>query len=197
MKTILKLTLVLAVVLTAVGAQAANGDFYLHVRKEQGKTIRFALNQDTKTEISILDPQERILFSETTSNKNGINRTYDLNELAKGTYFLEVETDAKIARYEITVSDKDANLSKKAIFETFKPVLVSKKGLVTLSIPNTKNTTVAIKVYDRYQNEVYSATLKDMDAVNKKFDVSNFTGEEYTFVMDYDNKSFTESIVSR
>lgn len=197
MKTILRLTLVLAVVLTAVGAQAGNGDFYLHVRKEQGKTIRFALNQDTKTEISILDPQERILFSETTSNKNGINRTYDLNELAKGTYFLDIETDAKIARYEITVSDKDANLSKKAIFETYKPVLVSQKGLVTLSIPNTKNTTVAIKVYDRYQNEVYSATLKDMDVVNKKFDVSNFTGEEYTFVMDYDNKSFTESIVSR
>ncbi|MDR6967719.1 hypothetical protein J2X31_001731 [Flavobacterium arsenatis] len=197
MKTILKLTLVLAVVLTAVGAQAGNGDFYLHVKKEQGKTIRFTLNEDTKTEISILDPQERILYSETSSNKNGINRTYNLDELLAGTYFLEVETASKIARYEITVSDKDAVLSSKAVSETYKPVLTSKKGMVTLTIPNTKNTTVAIKVFDRNHNEVYSETLKDKDSVKKKFDISNFAGEEYTFVMDYGNKSFSESIVSR
>ncbi|RZK01632.1 MAG: hypothetical protein EOO46_19725 [Flavobacterium sp.] len=197
MKTILRLTLVLAVVLTAVGAQAGNGDFYLHVKKEDGKTIRFAVIEDKKTEISIVDQQDRILYSESSSNKNGINRTYNLNELLEGTYFLEVETASKIARYEITVSEKDAVLSNKPLTETYKPVLTSNKGLVTLVIPNTKNARVAIKIFDRFHNEVYSETLKDTDSVMKKFDISNFVGEEYTFVMDYGNKSFTENIVSR
>lgn len=197
MKTILKFRLVLAVVLTAVGAHANNADFYLHVKKEQGKTIRFALNDVKETDLSIFDADEKLIYSENISGKNGVNRTYDLSELPKGTYFLEVETTAKVARYEITVSDKVAVLSKKATTETYKPVLTANNGFVTLNIANTEKSAVGLKIYDSNQNEVYSETLKGAPSVSKKFDISNSTGEKYTFVMTYDNKSFIESIASR
>ena len=197
MKTILKFRLVLAVVLTAVGAHAGNADFYLHVKKEQGKTIRFTLNDVKQSNLSIIDADEKVVYTENAAGKEGVTRSYNLNELPTGTYFLEVETSAKIARYEIKVSDKAAVLSKKAIRETYKPVLKADKGFVTLNIANTEKSAVGVKIYDSNENEVYSETLKNASSVNKRFDVSNLNGDNYTFVMTYDNKSFVESVASR
>ena len=198
MKRILKVSLMLAVILTAMGAHADEIDFALFVKNEigQGKKVSFAFNQVKKVELSLYDSNEKMIHTETVSSKESINRTYDLNQLPEGTYYLEAETALKVARYKIRVVNDVAILSKKAISEVYKPVLVKKEGAVSVTIQNPENTAVSVIIYDGENNEVYNADLTGTN-VTKTFDISRVSNEDYTFVMNYGNKTFVETVVSR
>lgn len=193
MKTFLKITLVWAVVFTAMGVQATNGDLNLQVKKEQGKSIRFTLNVE-QINLSIIDDYGSILFTEKVTASKTLNRTYNLNEFPAGIYYLEAETTHKVARYKITVSEKQAFLFDKALKETIKPVLKTQKECVILQIENPEKTPIEVSILDSKENEVYSATFEGVSTFNKKFDFSKLNGEQYTFVTSYNNKFFVDSI---
>ncbi|QSW89912.1 MULTISPECIES: T9SS type A sorting domain-containing protein [Flavobacterium] len=117
MKTILKLSLVAAVLLTTVSTYAIDGGnaFNLHVLKNDGKKITFAMNQVQKANISIYDQYGSLIYSEIASGKEGILRTFSLEEFPAGTYFLEIQDNSKKSRHEITITDESTVLSAKAL----------------------------------------------------------------------------------
>ncbi|MEN2403131.1 T9SS type A sorting domain-containing protein [Flavobacterium sp. MC2016-06] len=133
MKKIIKLSLVCAVLFTGMSTYAIDGndDFNLHVLKGNGRLITFALNQTQKANLSIYDKNGDLLYSENASGKDGILRTFSLEEFPEGTYFLEVEDNAKKVRYEITVDENTSVLSKKAVSSVYKS--------------GDKNTSVAVR----------------------------------------------------
>ncbi|TDP01520.1 T9SS type A sorting domain-containing protein [Flavobacterium sp. 245] len=133
MKTILKLSLVVAVLLSGLNTYAINGEgeFGLHVLKGNGKLITFALNQTKKANLSIYDKAGTLLYSENASGKDGILRTFSLEEFPAGTYYLEVEDSVKKVRHEITITDDATVLSSKAISSVYKTA--------------EKNTSVAVR----------------------------------------------------
>ena len=137
MKKILKLSLVIAVLFTGMNTYAIDGndngavDFNLHVLKANGKLITFALNQVKKASISIYDKNNSLIYSENASGKDGILRTFSLQDFPDGTYFLEVEDNAKKVRYEIVVNNEIATLSSKAVSAVYKS--------------SDKNTSVAVR----------------------------------------------------
>ncbi|WPO77235.1 secretion protein [Flavobacterium sp. KACC 22761] len=133
MKKILKLSLVVAVLLSGLNTYAIDGDaeFGLHVLKGNGKLITFALNQTKKAYLSIYDKDGSLLYSENASGKDGILRTFSLEEFPAGTYYLEVEDSTKKVRHEITVSDDATVLSSKAVSAVYKNA--------------AKNTSVAVR----------------------------------------------------
>jgi len=138
MKKILKLSLVCAVLLTGMSTYAIDGndngnyDFNLHVLKANGKLITFALNQVKKASISIYDKNDSLIYSENASGKEGILRTFSLEELPAGTYYLEVEDSVKKVRHEITITDDASVLSSKAVSSAYKA-------------GSAKNTSVAVR----------------------------------------------------
>jgi hypothetical protein len=149
--------------------------------------------------LSIFDADDKLIHSESVNSKKELNRTYDLNALPEGIYFLEVESDLTISRYEISVARATASLSANAISEDFKPapVFLYKDGLVWVNIINLDNSPVNIKIYDKDGDEVYnSAKLMDRN-VTKIFDVNNIENEKYTFVMTYKDKIFTHTFPNR
>ena len=127
MKKILKLSLVCAVLFTGMSTYAIDGndngaaDFNLHVLKANGKLITFALNQVKKASISIYDKNNTLIYSENAFGKEGILRTFSLEEFPAGTYFLEVEDNVKKVRHEITITDDNTVISKKAVSSVYKP----------------------------------------------------------------------------
>jgi len=135
MKKILKLSLVCAVLFTGMSTYAIDGneDFNLHVLKNNGKVITFALNQVKKANLSIYDKEGSLIYSESASGKDGILRTFSLEEFPAGTYFLEVEDNVKKVRHEITITDDATVLSKKAISSVYKAGF------------SAKNTNVAVR----------------------------------------------------
>lgn len=117
MKKILKLSLVCAVLLSGLSTYAIDGasSFNFHVLKSNGKKITFAMNQVQKASISILDSKGNLIYSENASGKDGILRTFSLEEFPEGTYFLEIEDSFKKARHEIVVTNNTTVLSSKAL----------------------------------------------------------------------------------
>jgi len=117
MKKNLKLSLVCAVLSSGLSTYAIDGGnaFNLHVLKANGKLITFALNQVQKANISIYDKNGSLIYSENASGKEGILRTFSLEEFPAGTYFLEIEDNYKKARHEITIANETSVLSSKPL----------------------------------------------------------------------------------
>lgn len=196
MKKILKFSLVIAAVLTVMNVSASGNDFSLDVKKEQGKKVTFALYETNKVVLSIYDLDDKLIHQENVNSKGSINRTYDLHALPEGTYFLIAESNSKIAKYEISVIGETAILATKAISEVYKPVLVNKEGLVSLSISNESKAPVSIKIFNEADEVVYSSFLVDEKNIEKVFDIKRVPYENYTFFMSYDNGKVFEKIIS-
>ena len=133
MKKMLKLSLVCAVLFTgSTYAIDGNEDFNLHVIKANGKLISFAINKLQRATLAIYDKDGNLIYSETASGKDGILRTFSLEEFPEGTYFLEAEDNVKKVRHEITITDDTTVLSAKAVSSVYKTV-------------SDKNTSVAVR----------------------------------------------------
>ncbi len=118
----LKLSLVCAVLFTGISAFAIDGNDNLnvHVLKTNGKVITFALNQVKKANVAIYEQDGTLIYSESASGKDGILRTFNLEQFPEGTYYLEVEDSTKKVRHEITITDEKTVLSLKAISSVYK-----------------------------------------------------------------------------
>jgi len=133
MKKIIRLSLVAVLLFTGISTYAIDGtaDFNLHVIKANGKMITFGLNQTQKANLAIYDKDGSLIYSETASGKDGILRTFSLEEFPEGTYFLEVENDAKKAKYEITITDDSTVLSKNAVSSVYKAGFAKNTSVAT------------------------------------------------------------------
>jgi hypothetical protein len=195
MKKIVKFSLMLAAAtLTSVEAHAGNADFSLDLKKEEGKTVSFTLRETKKVDLSIYDNSDNLIYQENVTSDDNINRTYDLTAFPDGVYYLQAESDLKIAKYKIEVIGKVAKLSAVAISEVYKPVLINKNGIIKLNILNLNKALVTVKIYNSNDIELYNETLTAELNVGKIFDLSNVQGNKCTFMITYNGTTFVETV---
>ncbi|MEZ0130932.1 secretion protein, partial [Flavobacterium sp. LBUM151] len=83
--------------------------------------------------LAIYDTDGTLIYSESASGKDGILRTFSLEEFPEGKYFLEIEDNVKTVRHEIIINEGTSVLSSKAISSVYKAGF------------SAKNTTVATR----------------------------------------------------
>jgi len=194
MKKLLKFSFLLAVVLSTAGMHANVADFSLLVKKEEGKTVQFTLNTSEKTDLSLFDPDNELIHSETILGKQIFNRSYNLSTLPDGIYILEAKTALKTARYEITLSGNTATVVEKPVAEVYKPTLVHENRVVTLSILNFNSAPVNVIIYGTDGTEWYEGTFEGKQDFFKKFDLSRIPTGIYTFDISYNGRNFSNTV---
>ena len=81
-------------------------------------------------------------------------------------------------------------------------ILQSRKSQISNQILLLKNTSqkaktpVAVRIYDETNELVYSESFLNMDKVEKVFDISERSYENYTFIVAYDTDKFIEKTLS-
>ena len=132
MKKIVKLSLVLMVVLIAINTRATGVKYSKEIKASSKKMVTFALNDANKASVSMYDSNNKLLHTENvyTLNLNPLKtdskvvKTYDLNPLADGVYYLVAESNSKVVKYEILVVNETATIMSDPYSETSKLVAV-------------------------------------------------------------------------
>jgi hypothetical protein len=197
MKNLFKFSLVLGVALLTMNVHASDIDFSLGVKKEQGKVITFVFSETNKLNLSIYDTEGKMIHTENVDSQTFINRTYDLNALPEGIYYLVAESEYKISKYKISVVGTTARLLETPISEEFKPVFTEKDGLLKLSFLNLDKSPTFVKIYDKEDNLVYDSGMLTDQNIAKTFDVYTNQNEAYTFVVTNNNKSYAKTFYKR
>jgi hypothetical protein len=194
MKKIFKISLVLVGLVSTLNASAGNSILTLDLKKVDGKKVSFTLNEMDKVKLSIYDNNDDLIFKENLSGKQSY-RTYDLAALPKGVYFIEAESDLKISKYKVEVTDKVAKLSPVAVSEVFKPVFdyQTENKKLSINIENSLKTLISVEVYNGLKELVYSKTSASNEFI-KTFNLNKFEDKECTFVVSYSGKTFENTI---
>lgn len=132
MKKILKLSFVLIVVLLAISTRATGVKHSKNVKVSAKKMVTFALKDENKATVSMYDANNKLLHTENVytlnlnplKSDNKIVKSYDLNPLADGVYYLVAESKSKVVKYEILVANETATIMSDPYSETSKMVAV-------------------------------------------------------------------------
>ncbi len=197
MKNLFKFSLVLGVALVTMNVNASDIDFSLGVKKEQGKVITFVISETNKLDLSIYDAEGKMIHTESVDSQTFINRTYDLNALPEGIYYLVAESEYKISKYKISVVGSTASLMETPISEEFKPVFTEKEGVIKLGFLNLDKGPTFVKIYDKEDNLVYDSGMLTDQNIAKIFDINNIPNETYTFLVTKNDRTFTKTFSRR
>lgn len=132
MKKIVKLSFVLMVVLIAMNTRATGVKVSKNEKASSKKMVTFAVNDINKANVSMYDANNKLLHTENvyTLNLNPLKsgskivKTYDLNPLADGVYYLVADSKTKTVKYEILVVNETATIMSDPLSEVHKMVAV-------------------------------------------------------------------------
>lgn len=197
MKSMMKLGVALVAMFATVVMHANENDFLVRAKEGAGKAISFTINESKDVQVVLYSAEGLEVFTETVKSKKGkIDRTYDLNALPDGTYYLDTESAEKIARHEIIISGKKATVTEGAVTQYLKPVVTTKDGLVTVQVSKKDNTPVEIKVLDENNNELYNQKAEG-SKITKRFDITKSNVDKFTLVIAYNGKTFVNTVAAR
>lgn len=195
MKSLIKKSLVIAMLFTAMVTAASNEDSGVKFTLVDSKLIDLKLqNSDGDILISVKDIDGHVLYSE---NYEGLNfsKKYDLATLPNGDYFFEIEGSTKIKLMPFKVSSKKVSFNNEIETVYYKPTVRQAKNLVYVSkVTFNEEASLAISLYDEKLNELYSEDLSGTLSLGKILDISKLAKGNYKLVLKSGNKVFTEEI---
>ncbi|MCV9929962.1 secretion protein [Flavobacterium sp. LS1R49] len=111
MKKILGLSLVLVIFFTTMSTYAIDGkgDYILNIKTGNGKVVSFTLNGEQKSNYSIFDGESHLIYKGLAADELETSKTVSLEGFPAGTYYLELQDNAKKVKHEIVVKSSKAN----------------------------------------------------------------------------------------
>ena len=83
--------------------------FLMNEESIVGTSKMLALAGEQKSNFSIFDNEKHLIYKGTATNEVEISKTLSLEEFPAGTYYLEVQDNAKTVKHEIVVKPSKTN----------------------------------------------------------------------------------------
>ncbi|WP_396637224.1 hypothetical protein [Maribacter sp. R77961] len=189
MKTILKLTTVVALMLSTVVGLAEETKLNV-VALTNAKSLLLTLeNGSNDLDIRLVDSDMNLIHAETITNST-VSKKFDLRNLNDGTYYFYTSDDFKNYRYTMAIADNVLRILD--IEESVKPYFRKTRNKIYMNFLNLNKAPVEIKVYDADYRLVFSETRNEELIVEKAFNFSDAFAGSYTVVITDSKSTYTE-----
>lgn len=195
MATLLKSGFLAGFLLISASLMSKDKDFSISVGNVEAKTINFEIANAKNVSLFVYNDIEGELFSEKLSAENPIMKSYNLQDLAAGTYYLVAESETKVEKYKINInSHNEMEVEKKPVSSVNKPEYTIEGNMAKLHMADVKNP-VNISVYDFSNNLFYSANKNaENGELNLTFDLDPKTSSNYIIRVEENGNVFNKII---
>ena len=188
----MKFTAIVAFMLTTVVGMAKEPKLSI-VSENDIKSLVFELDSQSKeTMIQFKDANNRVIYSESVSNKAYIKK-FNLKKLEDGFYYILAEDVMKAIVYKISLKGNAVKIVERK--ENTKPVFRTLEDRVFLNLLNLDKDKVEIKVYDSMNRIVFRQDIKEQMLVEKAFNFEKAEADEYTIVVKDNNEEYYKNVV--
>jgi len=192
MKTIMKFIAIVAFMLTTVVSMAKEPKLSI-VSENDIKSLVFELDsQSEETTVKFMDANDRIIYSESISDKVYIKK-FNLKMLEDGVYYILAEDTMRSIGYKISLKGNVVKIVDRK--ENTKPVFRTLEDRVFLNLLNLQKVKVEIKVFDSYNRIVFKQDIKDAMLVEKAFNFEKALVDTYTIVVKYNDEVYYKNVV--
>ena len=193
MKRIIKISTIVLAILFSTNAKAA---IYPIINLEGSKVLQVDLNDwtDSSVKITLRDLSGNILYSDKSTNRQLLNRKYNLESLPVGSYQLIVEGGNKKSIHTLAVGINKITTNNIEDVLIFKPTInVTEDYLEINHLALGKK--VEISILDN-NGVFFSRSFKGESTINTRFDISDLPAGNYLVSLNsenqYETKEFTK-----
>lgn len=194
MKKFIKLSFLAVLIFVSAAAFGKDKDFSLAIGEVKQKTVHFEVSNAKNVSLYVYNADKSELFSEKITNSNAVAKSYNMSNMAVGTYFLVAESEGKIEKYKITVDADQVLVDQSPISAMTKPSYIVDKNIVKLKM-NDVIGDVKVFIYDTANNTYYSndnAVKNGM--IDLTFDLNPENAETYIIYVEKGDDSFSRMI---
>lgn len=195
MTTLLKSGLLAGCLLISASLMSKDKDFSISVGNVTAKTINFEIANAKNVSLFVYNDIEGELFSEKLDAENPVRKSYNLQDLVSGTYYLVAESDTKVEKYRISINNLNVmEVEKTPVSSVNKPEYTISGNKVKLHLAEVKNP-VNISVYDFSNNLFYTANKNGENGeLDMTFDLDPKTSSNYIIRVEENGNVFNKII---
>jgi hypothetical protein len=194
MKTLLRISLIVAVLFASVNVYALDETFALKVKSNSDKSVMFYINQAQDVDLSIYNSDNDILYKQTIHANQPAAKTYNLDSFPDGSYLFKLETSNQITEYQVVIEDGKTVVSKPVTIEKFKPSIKFENSMITFTLDNADKGPVEVKILNEYNDSLYEKVFNVQSKLSKKFNVGQTDAKELTFIVRFNNQEYVETV---
>ena len=195
MTKLLKSAFLVGFLCISASLMSKDRDFSLSIGTATAKTVNFEVLNAQNISLVIYNDTYGELFSEKVGTEEFVMKSYNLENLASGTYYLVAESDQKIEKYKIHISNNNTlEIEKTPFSEINKPEYTISGNMVKLHLSGVESN-ANISVTDFSENIYYNATKKATNGeLDLTFDLNLKTADRYIITVEEGGNVFNKII---
>ncbi len=192
MKTIFKVTTVIALLLTTTLSMANGLKMRLKLLNETRSLVLSLENDSEDLSIQLTDIDINVIYLEKLEDGTR-NKIIDLARLKDGTYYFPTSDFLRHFVYTVSLDEDIIRILERE--EVAKPYFRKTNEKVFLNFLNLNKSKVDIKVYDEEYRVLFSETVTETMIVEKAFNFKGAYAGNYKVVVSNAEKTYSETFV--
>ncbi|MBQ4821955.1 hypothetical protein [Aquimarina sp. MMG016] len=193
MRRVINLCVLICAVVFSTSMKAAD---VLSVKIGTASTIHVSLsNAAIGQQLYLKSYEGDILFNVTLQPEKTFVKSFDLELLQDGIYFVETETEFEIKVTPVLKNNKGVALINNSVTTIFKPAIDKDNGMINVMFTNAEKSQVNLYIYDKEDVLLHEEVIsKNEDIIKRSFDFSKVPSGEYKVYFKLKDRTFIERV---